>query len=128
MSWTRPRSIRLSLTVWYVGAMVVVLGVYAACLLIFVNQGASRSLDNRLRGDFHWAAEMAEQRPDGTVTWLEGAAADEDNPWLQAWNANGALMFRTAVAERQPIAASARLARAADNAIVAVPTATAPIR
>src|SRR5438552_3755561 len=40
MSWTRPRSIRLSLTVWYVGAMVVVLGVYAACLLIFVNQGA----------------------------------------------------------------------------------------
>ncbi|PYR53446.1 MAG: hypothetical protein DMF95_03975 [Acidobacteria bacterium] len=128
MSWTRPRSIRLSLTVWYVGAIVVVLGVYAACLLIFVNQGASRSLDNRLRGDFHWAAEMAEQRPDGTVTWFEGAAADEDNPWLQVWNANGALMFRTAVAERQPIAESGRLALHADNSIVAVPTATVPIR
>src|SRR4029077_20049665 len=56
MIWSRPRSIRLNLTVWYVGAMVVVLGVYAACLLIVVDQGASRALDNRLRGDFHWAA------------------------------------------------------------------------
>ena len=62
MSWARPRSVRLSLTIWYVGAMVVVLAVYAACLLVFVNQGASIALDNRLRGDFHWAAEMAEQR------------------------------------------------------------------
>ena len=128
MSWARPRSIRLNLTVWYVGAMVVVLGVYAACLLIFVNQGASRALDNRLRGDFHWAAEMAEQRPDGTLTWFEGATEDEDNPWLQVWSANGELMFRTAVAERQPIAESGRLALRADNAIVAVPTTTVPIR
>ena len=113
---------------WYVGAMVVVLALYAACLLIFVNQGASRSLDNRLRGDFHWAAEMAEQRPDGTLTWFEGAAADEDNPWLQVWSPAGELLFRTAVAERQPIAESAALAARADSAIVAVPTATVPIR
>ena len=79
----RRLGVRLSLTLWYVGAMVVVLAVYAGCLLVFVNQGASRSLDNRLRGDFRWAAEMAEQRPDGTLSWFEGAAEDEDSPWLQ---------------------------------------------
>ena len=129
MSWRRPPSVRLTLTIWYVGAMVVVLGVYAACLLIFVNQGASRSLDNRLRGDFHWAAEMAEQRPDGTVTWFEGAAGDdEDSPWLQVWSATGALVFRTAVAERQPIPGSGALAARADNRIVSVRTPTVPIR
>jgi heavy metal sensor kinase len=116
----RRLGVRLSLTLWYVGAMVVVLAIYAACLLAFVNQGASRSLDNRLRGDFRWAAEMAEQRPDGTLSWFESAAEDEDSPWLQVWSPSGDLMFRTAVAARQPIRESAELAAAASNRIVRV--------
>src|SRR5262249_20897575 len=89
-------SVRLRLTLWYTGAMVVVLAIYAACLLWFVNAGASRALDNRLRGDFRWAAEMAEQKPDGTLTWFEGATGDdEDAPWLQVWSAEGSLVYRT---------------------------------
>jgi heavy metal sensor kinase len=124
-----PASVRFRLTMWYVGAMVVVLGIYAGCLLWFVNAGASRSLDNRLRGDFRWAAEMAEQKPDGSLTWFEGATGDdEDAPWLQVWSADGALVYRTAVAERQPLAESAALASRADNHIVAVATATVPFR
>jgi heavy metal sensor kinase len=122
-------TVRLRLTMWYVGAMVVVLAIYAACLLWFVNAGASQSLDNRLRGDFRWAAEMAEQKPDGTLSWFEGATGDdEDSPWLQVWSADGVLLFRTAVAERQPIPESAALAGRADNHIVVVPTATVPLR
>jgi heavy metal sensor kinase len=113
---------------WYAAAMIVVLAIYAACLLIFVNQGASRSLDNRLRGDFRWAAEMAEQRPDGTLSWFEGAAEDEDSPWLQVWTPSGDLLFRTAVAERQQIPESAALASSAENRIVRVPTRTVPFR
>jgi heavy metal sensor kinase len=124
-----PTSVRFRLAIWYAGAMVVVLGIYAGCLLWFVNTGASRALDNRLRGDFRWAAEMAEQKPDGSLTWFEGATGDdEDAPWLQVWNPDGTLMYRTAVAERQPLAESEALARQADNHIVAVPTPTVPYR
>jgi heavy metal sensor kinase len=124
-----PRSVRFTLTMWYVGAMIAVLGIFAVCLLWFVHQGASRSLDNRLRGDFRWAAEMAEQRADGTLSWFEGSTGlDEDSPWLQVWSMDGQLLFRTAVAERQPIADSGRLAAQAQNRIVIVPTATVPIR
>jgi len=125
---TQP-GIRLRLTLWYAAAMVVVLAIYAGCLLWFVNQGASRSLDNRLRGDFRWAAEMAEQKPDGSLTWFEGATGDdEESPWLQVWSPGGELLYRTAVAERQPIATSGELARRADNRIVIVPTPTVPLR
>jgi heavy metal sensor kinase len=124
-----PRSVRFTLTMWYVGAMIAVLGIFAICLLWFVQQGASRSLDNRLRGDFRWAAEMAEQRADGTLSWFEGSTGvDEDSPWLQVWSMDGQLLFRTAVAERQPIADSGRLAAQAQNRIVTVPTSTVPIR
>ena len=125
---TQP-GIRLRLTLWYAAAMVVVLAIYAACLLWFVNQGASRSLDNRLRGDFRWAAEMAEQKPDGSLTWFEGATGDdEESPWLQVWSPDGELLYRTAIAERQPIATSGELARRANNHIVIVPTRTVPFR
>jgi heavy metal sensor kinase len=125
---TQP-GIRLRLTLWYAAAMVVVLAIYAGCLLWFVNQGASRSLDNRLRGDFRWAAEMAQQKPDGSLTWFEGATGDdEESPWLQVWSPDGELLYRTAVAERQPIATSGELARRADNRIVIVPTRTVPFR
>src|SRR5262249_41830339 len=124
-----PASVRFRLTMWYAGAMVVVLAIYAGCLLWFVNAGASRALDNRLRGDLRWAAEMAEQKPDGTLTWFEGATGDdEDAPWLQVWSAEGSLVYRTAVAERQPLADSEALAKRADNLIVAVPTSTVPFR
>ncbi len=122
-------SVRLRLTIWYVGAMVVVLAIYAGCLLWFVNAGASHSLDNRLRGDFRWAAEMAEQRADGTLSWFEGATGDdEESPWLQVWSADVGLLYRTAAAERQPIPDSATLAARADNQIARVRTRTVPFR
>jgi heavy metal sensor kinase len=108
---------------------VVVLAIFAATLVTFVSRGASRSLDNRIRGDFRWATEMAERRPDGSLSWFEGATGqDEDSPWLQVWSPSGELLFRTAIAERQPIADSRRLAAHPDGRIVAIPTASAPFR
>ena len=58
----KASSVRLTLTMWYVGAMIAVLGIFAACLLWFVREGASRARNNRLRGDVRWAVEMPEQR------------------------------------------------------------------
>ena len=95
-------NVRVRLTLWYVGAIVVVLGVYASGVLAFVSRSASKALEGQLRIDFTWAAEMWEQRPDGTVTWF-GDGDDEDSPWLQVWSPTGNLLFRTAAARRHPM-------------------------
>ena len=80
--WWFPRSLRVRLTVSHVAAMLLVLMVYVAAVFALVSRNASQSLDDRLRGDFRWAAEMAQQGPDGTLTWFEGEDWAEDNPWL----------------------------------------------
>ena len=52
--WWRSHSVRVRLTLWYVGAMIVVLGVYAAAVYSFVSRNASAELDRQLREDFSW--------------------------------------------------------------------------
>lgn len=119
--WLDLRSVRVRLTLWYVAAMVVVLTVYAASVFTVVSTSVSQSLDDRLRGDFQWAAEMADQRPDGTLTWFEGGV-DDDTPWLQVWSPEGDLLYRTVGAELHPLSESQHLAQQASNQIVSVPT------
>jgi heavy metal sensor kinase len=121
MMTARPLSVRVKLTLLYMSAMVVVLAVFGGCLLWILSQSASRGLDERLRGDFRWAAEMAEQRPDGTLTWFETSDADdEDLPWLQVWSPGGQLLFKTAAVSRIPIEESDLLASRASNTIEVV--------
>jgi heavy metal sensor kinase len=129
VSLPRYRGVRLSLTLWYVGAMVVVLGLYAAVVFTFVSRNLSQALNDQLRSDFQWAAAMADQRPDGTLTWFdEDRNGGEGSQWFQAWTPDGRV-FRTAVAERNPIAESERLAAQADaQRIVAVPRAGTVVR
>jgi heavy metal sensor kinase len=122
------RSVRVSLTLWYVGAMVVVLGVYAGAVFTFVSANLSQALDDRLRGDFQWAAEMAEQRPDGKLYWFEGIDNNVDSPWLQVWTENGQRLYSTGVAERNPIPEAEWLATHADQRIVSVATPEATFR
>ena len=125
----RPISVRVSLALWYVAALVVVLTVYATAVFIVVSRSNSMALDDRLRDDFQWAAEMAEQRPDGTLTWFDGAKSDgQDSPWLQVWSPAGRLLFRTRAAERSPLPESESLARRAENRIVSVPTGWSALR
>jgi hypothetical protein len=127
--WRRPLSVRVSLTLWYVAAMIVVLGLYAGTVMVFVTNNLSHGLDEQLRGDFQWAAAMAEQRPDGTLTWFDDDRnGGQDSPWLQVWDAFGQLIFRTAVAERNPIPDSKALLAHADHRIVDVATSASPVR
>jgi len=95
-------NVRVRLTLWYVGAIVVVLAVYATGVRAFVSRSASKTLEGQLRSDFTWASEMWEQRPDGTLTWFADGQ-DEDSPWLQVWSPAGNLLFRTAAAKRHPL-------------------------
>jgi heavy metal sensor kinase len=129
--WWRSHSVRVQLTVWYAAAMIVVLGVYAAAVFASVSRSMSDSLDQRLRSDFWWAAATVDQRPDGTVTWLEPEGfGDEDRPWLQVWSLDGKLLYQSSEARRLPFPESARLALQADNrnVIVKVQTDTVPVR
>jgi heavy metal sensor kinase len=125
--WRSALGVRARLTLWYVAAMVIVLTVYAAGVFGFVSRSVSDALDARLRSDFTWAAEMWEQRSDGTLTWFDAddpaqdeAAQDEDNPWLRVWTPGGDLLFQTAVARRNPLPDSASLAADPAEHIVTV--------
>ena len=123
-----PRTLRVRLTAWHVAVMVVVLAIYAAAILAIVTRNASRALDARLRSDFRWASGMAQQAPDGSLSWFEGDPWSEDSPWLQVWRADGALLYRTAVARRLPVPASESLLDRADGRPVSVPSEPAPFR
>ena len=123
-----PRTLRVRLTLWHVAMMLAVLAIYAAVVLLTVTRNASRALDGMLRSDFRWAAGMAEQGPDGALTWFEGDPWTEESPWLQVWTADGTLIYRTAVARRLPVPESEALLDRADGRIVSVASEPAPFR
>ena len=47
--WWRSHSVRVRLTLWYVTAMLVILGIYAAVVFGVVRRSASQALDQQLR-------------------------------------------------------------------------------
>ena len=131
MRWWRSHSIRVRLSLWYVATMFIVLGVYAAAILAFVNQTASQTLDQQLGRDFQWIAATIYYTPEGTLTWNEPEeiAPDEELPWAQVWHLDGkVLLFRNSEAERRPVPESQALASQADGRIVSVRTDEIPIR
>jgi len=116
MGW-RPLSLRVSLTLCYVGAMLVILGVYAAVVYGFVSRSVAAALDQRLSGDFWLAAAMVDEGPDGQIVGFDPDqgggdqdGSDEAGPWLQVWSPEGALLYANGIAQRTPLAASRELA------------------
>ena len=123
-----PRSLRLRLTALHVAAMVLVVTLYAAAVFALVARNASQGLDDRLRSDFRWAADMAQTDRAGNLSWYESDEWQEDSPWLNVLDRNGEPIFRTALARRLPVPESGELARNPDGRIVAVPGGVAPFR
>ena len=139
MSWWRSHSVRLSLTLWNVAAMLLVLAVYAGAVFLFVSRNASRSLDAEVRYDYQWAAAMADQLPDGSLKWFEGEGTFGENiPWLQVWCVDETgcggrpsrreVIFRTTKADLDPIPETEKLIERADDGIVSIPTADTTYR
>jgi heavy metal sensor kinase len=118
----RLRSLRTTVTLWHMSALLIVLLAYAVAVFVFVRRNLSSALDERLGDDLEWAAAMADVNADGSLKWF-----DEDpdgvhaSPWLQVWS-NGQLIFRTAVAERNLIPGSEKLALQPNRRVVAVRT------
>ena len=125
--WWRAHGVRVQLTLWYVAAMIVVLGVYAAAVLAYVNRSASDALTQQLRGDFQFAAAMVEQTPEGGITWSSDEGGDEDRPWLQVWSPEGRLLYRNDQASKQPLP-ERDLINLPDDSVVTIPAPEAPLR
>jgi heavy metal sensor kinase len=123
-----PLSIRVRLTLWYVGATVLVLAVYAAGVFAFVRGNLSQGLDDRLRADFQWPREMLSKLPDGTITSYDENVSPDSSPWLQVWSTNGQLLYRTWTAEHMPVPTAGELAAKANDQIVTVQDMTPSVR
>jgi heavy metal sensor kinase len=125
--WWRSHSVRLRLTVWYLAAMLSVLGLYAALVFAFVSRNASETLDGRLRGDFQWASAMVDQTPEGSITWNE-SLTEEESPWLQVWSPEGELLYQNFEAQRRPVPEARDLALVTEDSLVTVASESAPVR
>jgi heavy metal sensor kinase len=123
-------TIRVRLTLWNVGAMILVLGVYVASVFVFVSRTESGGLDQILHDDYLWAAEMLDQDPDGTITWptSNDTGSPDDGPWLQVWSPDGELLYRTLIARNNPLPETDLLAREANEEIVSVGAVNPPYR
>ncbi len=130
MSRRYPLSVRVRLTLWNVGVMIVVLGVYVAGVFVFVSRMESGGLDQILHDDYLWAAEMLDQDPDGTITWptSNDTGSPVDGPWLQVWSPDGDLLYRTLIARNNPLPETDLLAMEASDEIVSVEAVSPPYR
>jgi heavy metal sensor kinase len=121
-------SLRLRLTLWYGGAMIVVLAVYASTVYLFVSRSASRAVDTALQLDFQWPREMLSRAPDGSIAPYYEPEDCEISPWLQVWSLEGELLFRTCKVDLYPVPDARDLALAAEDRIVTVEEMTPPHR
>jgi len=129
--WWRSHSVRVRLTLWYVGVMIVVLGVYAVGVYAFVSRSVSQGLNDRLRADFFWAAATVDEGPDGLVMPAPQVdlLLEEEAPWVQVWSDDGKqLLFINSEAMRRPLSETQKLAAQMDDSVVSLSTAGEPIR
>src|SRR5436853_3929538 len=129
MRGLKPRSVRVRLTLWHIGFMLLVLGVYASAVYTIVRDNSSRLMDERLHDDFDWASDMLAQRPDGSIAPYD-ETGEGDSPWLQVWSLDGHLLYDTPEARRNPVPGGARLATAAkeEDRIITIPEVNPPYR
>jgi len=111
--WWRSHTVRVRLTLWYVAAMILVLGAYMTVVYAFVTRNALENLDQLLRRDFQWAAATVDIGPDGhVIPPMEPPliTGEEELPWVQVWTGDGKLLlFQSAEAQRRRVPDSARL-------------------
>lgn len=116
----RLRSVRVRLTLAYVGAMMAVIAVYGVVVYASVRGNLSQALDTKLREDFMWPDFMVSE----ILSLLSGESslaetAGEGSPWLQVWSENGdELLGRTYAAKTNPIPEAQHLATMANGKIL----------
>ncbi len=126
----RLRSVRVRLTLAYVGALMAVIAVYGVVVYTSVRENLSQALDTKLREDFMWPDFMVSE----ILSLLQGESnldetAGEGSPWLQVWSENGErLLGRSYAARSNPIPEAKLLAAMADGKIRTLHEMTPPYR
>src|SRR5512134_1488945 len=69
--WWRSHTLRVRLTLWYVAAMVVVLGVYVVAVYAFLQRDMLGALDEQLRRDLGWAGATVDYTAEGGFEWTD---------------------------------------------------------
>ncbi len=99
----RRQDLRVRLTIWYAGALLVLLLIYGGGVLAFVWRSLSAELDQRLREDYEVAELMLERSARGEVSWRVDSHHEgeelEDQVSAEAWSPDGELLFRSDAAE-----------------------------
>lgn len=95
--WWRTRSVRARLALAYAATMALVLLAYALGVFLFVNHVLRRDLDGRVRADFEMAEESLQITEEGVSALRprNSREHDEHQPWVEIWEAPGAIRFRT---------------------------------
>ncbi len=86
----RPRSVRTRLTLWYVCAVAIILGLYALVVFTFLHNSLWRSLDEQLHADIQMAESLMARTPDG-IGWKSVPQFDrqhEGDRVIEVWNAD----------------------------------------
>ena len=125
--WWRAHGVRLRLTLSYVVAMVVALGVYFGAIYIFVSRYASETLNRQLRSDFTLVYANFYIDDFGEYMLNEPERLDPENPppWVQVWRGDRTLVvFRNSEARVRAVPES----RSIPEGIVALDTAWGRMR
>ena len=125
--WGRTHGVRLRLTLAYVVAMVVVLGVYMGAVYLFVSRYASEALDRQVRSEFALTYANLYINDFGDYMLNEQESLDPDNPppWIQVWRGDRTVVVaRNSEARARPVPES----RAIPEGMVTLDTAWGRLR
>lgn len=95
---TRPISIGMRVTLWYVTTLFAILVAYAAAVYIFVSASKAAELDAQLHRDYELVAEALYFNAAGDLTWrpqqhFHAESTLDPEPFVELRDANGKLAF-----------------------------------
>jgi heavy metal sensor kinase len=95
--WWRTRSVRARLAWAYAATMALVLFAYAFGVLMFVDHVLQSDLNDRVHDDFEMAEESLLMTEEGVsiLRPRNNREHEEHQPWVEIWEAPGAIRFRT---------------------------------
>ncbi|MBI4584351.1 MAG: heavy metal sensor histidine kinase [Planctomycetes bacterium] len=89
-------SIRTRLTLWYAGALALMLAVYAAGIYLFLRRSLLADLDQSLHENFEVVEGILERAPEGKIRLgLDSHHQEEANWWVEVWSLDRKLLFRS---------------------------------
>jgi len=90
----------VQLTLWYAGALAIVLGLYAGGVFVFLSHNLLSALDRQLHDDYEIAEQMLARDGTDGVRWRldaghEESDAGDSGQWVDVWSTSGRLLYKS---------------------------------